>query len=549
VELLNKAKQHNSQSSDSSGLGGIYMNLAYAASLDGDINKTLEYDIKALTVFEKLKDFDMLGVAYNNIAIDYSTLGEYSEAASFAKKSIELSKKRGDIAAETEAHLNLGTIYYQMNKIQESFLEIQESIRLTSIVGSNVRLIEAYSNMAELLNHQKRYTEAEEYLKKSLAIAREFEDEYSILFGLSVLGDNALQQNKYTQAITYYQESNKFAERDSSLETLEKNYQGLAKAHVAMNNYLKAYEYEKKLKDLIVAKGGKEKSEQLARMRTEFETERKQHQIEVLSKDTLIQQKEINRQKLIRNAVIAGLTVVLLFLIVVIFQKRRITIEKARSEELLLNILPYETAQELKEKGSANAKLFEEVTVLFTDFKGFTQVAEQLSPQELVAEIHYCFKAFDLIMERYRIEKIKTIGDAYMAAAGLPVENKSNPEAVVSAALEIQQFINQYSIERKQAGKHAFEIRIGIHTGPVVAGIVGIKKFQYDIWGDTVNIASRMESSGEAGQINISQSTYTLVKEHFICVHRGKIEAKNKGQIDMYFVMGKHSLDNKRSEV
>ena len=525
------------------------MNLAYAASLDGDINKTLEYDIKALTVFEKLKDFDMLGVAYNNIAIDYSTLGEYSEAASFAKKSIELSKKRGDIAAETEAHLNLGTIHYQMNKIQESFLEIQESIRLTSIVGSNVRLIEAYSNMAELLNHQKRYTEAEEYLKKSLAIAREFEDEYSILFGLSVLGDNALQQNKYTQAITYYQESNKFAERDSSLETLEKNYQGLAKAHVAMNNYLKAYEYEKKLKDLIVAKGGKEKSEQLARMRTEFETERKQHQIEVLSKDTLIQQKEINRQKLIRNAVIAGLTVVLLFLIVVIFQKRRITIEKARSEELLLNILPYETAQELKEKGSANAKLFEEVTVLFTDFKGFTQVAEQLSPQELVAEIHYCFKAFDLIMERYRIEKIKTIGDAYMAAAGLPVENKSNPEAVVSAALEIQQFINQYSIERKQAGKHAFEIRIGIHTGPVVAGIVGIKKFQYDIWGDTVNIASRMESSGEAGQINISQSTYTLVKEHFICVHRGKIEAKNKGQIDMYFVMGKHSLDNKRSEV
>lgn len=212
--------------------------------------------------------------------------------------------------------------------------------------------------------------------------------------------------------------------------------------------------------------------------------------------------------------------------------------EKKKSDDLLLNILPTEVANELKEKGSAAAKQFDEVTVMFTDFKGFTQISEKLSPTELVSEIHACFKAFDHIIEKHNIEKIKTIGDSYMCAGGLPVANKTNATDIVQAALEIQQFMVQHSKQRKSDNKEIFEIRIGIHTGPVVAGIVGVKKFAYDIWGDTVNIASRMESSGEPGKVNISGSTYDLVKDKFSCIHRGKIQAKNKGEIDMYFVEG-----------
>ncbi|MFN0275485.1 MAG: adenylate/guanylate cyclase domain-containing protein, partial [Chitinophagales bacterium] len=154
----------------------------------------------------------------------------------------------------------------------------------------------------------------------------------------------------------------------------------------------------------------------------------------------------------------------------------------------------------------------------------------------LVNEIHTCFKAFDTIISKHNIEKIKTIGDAYMCAGGLPVANTTNATDVMSAAIEIQQYMQQHLQQRKQEGKEPFEIRIGIHTGPVVAGIVGVKKFAYDIWGDTVNIASRMESSGVPGKINISGSTYNLVKGKYNCVYRGKIEAKNKGEIDMYFV-------------
>ncbi len=210
--------------------------------------------------------------------------------------------------------------------------------------------------------------------------------------------------------------------------------------------------------------------------------------------------------------------------------------EKKKSDDLLLNILPAETAEELKSTGHSKAKRIEQVTVMFTDFKNFTQASENLSPEELVHEINACFSAFDTIITSYGIEKIKTIGDAYMCAGGLPEPGTTRPEDVVSAALEMQKFIERMKHERMGKGLPFFELRIGIHTGPVVAGIVGLKKFAYDIWGDTVNIAARMESSGETGKINISGATFNLVKDKFSCMYRGKIQAKNKGEIDMYFV-------------
>jgi hypothetical protein len=217
-------------------------------------------------------------------------------------------------------------------------------------------------------------------------------------------------------------------------------------------------------------------------------------------------------------------------------QKAVVEKEKSRSEELLRNILPEEVAEELKLKGKAEAKQIEQVTVLFTDFKGFTEISEKLSPKELVNEIHECFSAFDRIMLKHGVEKIKTIGDAYMAAGGIPKPTKTHAIDVVNAALELQHFMNDRNKVKQKNNELFFEIRIGIHTGPVVAGIVGVKKFAYDIWGDTVNTASRMESSGEAGKVNISGATYACVKNLFKCTYRGKIKAKGKGEIDMYFV-------------
>ncbi len=212
--------------------------------------------------------------------------------------------------------------------------------------------------------------------------------------------------------------------------------------------------------------------------------------------------------------------------------------EKHKSDKLLLNILPSEIADELKENGEAVARKFDSVSILFTDFKEFTRMSQELSPEELVADINYCFKAFDAICDKYNIEKIKTIGDSYMAAGGIPVPDANSVKNTILAAFEMKQFIMNDHDKRKRLGKTPFQMRIGINTGPVVAGIVGVKKFQYDIWGDAVNTASRMESHGEVGRINISHYTYELLKddEDLKFEHRGKIQAKGKGEVDMYFV-------------
>lgn len=230
----------------------------------------------------------------------------------------------------------------------------------------------------------------------------------------------------------------------------------------------------------------------------------------------------------------------------VVAQSKEIEGQKGRIEDLLLNILPKEISEELKEKGKATARRHEQVTVLFTDMKGFTRIAEKMTPEELVNELDECFVQFDEIIGRYGIEKIKTIGDSYMCAAGVPTKDPSHAFKCVLAGLEVRELMSRWQQEHRDAGKEPWALRIGVHTGPVVAGVVGKRKFAYDIWGDTVNTASRMESSGEVGEVNISGATYQLVKDHFECVHRGQIDAKNKGLIDMYFVKrikAEHSAD------
>jgi class 3 adenylate cyclase len=217
-------------------------------------------------------------------------------------------------------------------------------------------------------------------------------------------------------------------------------------------------------------------------------------------------------------------------------QKDEISTEKEKSDSLLTNILPESIAEELKENGKSTPKYFKSASVLFTDFKDFTLIAEKLGPKQLVQELDYCFRAFDDIVSRNGLEKIKTIGDSYMAVGGVPKEDDAHATHACKAGLEIIAFINDWNSKKAANGDFVWEIRAGINSGPLIAGVVGKKKFAFDVWGDTVNIASRMESNGLTGRLNVSSETYTLIKDDFNCSLRGKAEIKGKGEMEMYFV-------------
>ncbi|TGL61222.1 hypothetical protein EHQ58_05430 [Leptospira ognonensis] len=221
---------------------------------------------------------------------------------------------------------------------------------------------------------------------------------------------------------------------------------------------------------------------------------------------------------------------------------RELESEKKKSDDLLKNILPTEIADQLKKDGRVVPNYFESASILFTDFKDFTTIANQVDPEELISELDYYFSHFDKISEKYGLEKLKTIGDAYMCACGLPERRNDHAIAIVNAAWEMQEFMKEDQSERTRLGRRIWNLRIGINSGSLIAGVIGKKKFSYDIWGDAVNIAARLEANGEAGKINISEDTYALIKEQFHCQPRGKIYAKNKGEIEMYFVLNKKSI-------
>ena len=349
------------------------------------------------------------------------------------------------------------------------------------------------------------------------------------------MSDIYLEKGERQTAIDYAQRSLTLAEQymlkeqigDANLK-LSELYEKSGNSAESLKHYKSHITYRDSVNNI-------EAVQSRADMRTDFEVAEKQAEV------TLLNQQKKNQRIVVIVSFIAlflsGILAIGLFRRNKFIQKTKQIIEKEkdRSDKLLLNILPEETAKELKESGKVQAKKFESVTVLFTDFVGFTKYSEKLSPEALVKTLGFYFSKFDEITEKYGLEKIKTIGDAYMCAGGLPFPSEDHAQKIVKAAFEIAEFVEATKKNEKEHEK-TFDIRLGINTGPVVAGVVGSRKFAYDIWGDTVNVASRMESMSESGRINISENTYKLIKNDYDCEYRGEIEVKNRGKLKMYFV-------------
>ncbi|MDQ3110817.1 MAG: HD domain-containing protein [Bacteroidota bacterium] len=489
--------------------------------------------LKAFHIFEKEKIYNSCAYAANIIGNGYVGSGYPEQALQWYKKSLVYGEKDNNEFKIAVALFGIGNIEYELKMFDSAATHYKRCEVLFQKLGKNREAVAAMMTRAKIIFDKGLYYESLQLLLSSQKDIEELNDYYLLGYFYQQTGACYRELKKHGQALENQHTALGHFRKIKGESNIRDVYQDIAKTHFAIGNIDSAYQYLSMYVTLNDSLFTLEKSEKIAEMQARFESVEKDKQL--LRNDIVIQQ-QANQQILLGIGL--GIMLVLAIIAGLSYRRKRrdnliIATEKRKSDELLLNILPVETAEELKQYGSAKARSFDMVTVMFTDFKDFTAMSEKLTAVQLVTEINECFVAFDHIIGKYGIEKIKTIGDAYMAAGGLPTPTKTHALDVVNAALEIQEFIRE---QKKKKGDSGFDIRIGIHSGPVVAGIVGIKKFAYDIWGDTVNTASRMESSGVAGKINISATTYELVKDHFRCVPRGKVNAKGKGQIDMYFL-------------
>jgi len=511
----------------------------------------LEQQLKeASSTKEKMYLNFQLGEAYLRRDTDKAL----SHAKAAHTQSTEI--KNNNVAASS-AYL-LAQIYERDRNTRNMEVWLKSATRYAKAAGDADMIIKSVDKRSKLATKQRNYRRAYEINQEAFSYFSQSGTSMGDLERKFEMQKKALERSKVD--LQKQKDKLEFDIRNLRLEMdqvdADKTQLEAKQRQLLKVNQEKESQISEKEKELVDIAKQKEKAERTAQKRAD--------EIDKLSEEAaktelVLQEKEndLMRAELIatesenlRNLSIA--TAGGVFLLALLFYsryraKRRANVsleeknkiieeERQRSDELLLNILPQSIAEELKESGKARARRFDEVTVLFTDFKNFTRISELLSPEELVEELDKCFKAFDFIIGQYEdIEKIKTIGDAYMCASGL-TDRRVMPNSIVKAALEMQLFLDEQRQERMRIGKPYFEARIGIHTGPVVAGVVGVKKFAYDIWGDTVNTASRVESNSDPGRVNISETTYNLVRYKFECEYRGKVEAKNKGQIDMYYV-------------
>jgi len=556
ISYTRKAMALGEQVAFPKGVALAHNMLALAQMGTGKYPAAYDNFLKALKGFESLGDSRRVATTYGNIGILFSYQGETKKARDQQHKAEQIGLELDDSDLLSVTYLGLAATYGPDDDQRVVLDYVQKAAFQAQRGSDSLRISEMLANLGAVHANLEEFDTALYYQERALRIRRELgmeESTSSILANIGKIhlnmsgyrvdgGKNEVPRSKRLehaqQAIRYLKEAIMYAERHHLTGALIDQNLALSRAYEVHEDDALALDAHKR----FVVLNDSVYNADNAKLISDLETKR---MVELKEKDIEIARLEVEKKRNERWFFIAGIVLLLGIMgsLFRSFRKQRqanvvITKEKKRSEDLLLNILPAEVAEELMDSGTAVAKHFEQATILFTDFKGFTQASETMTPQDLVAELNTCFAAFDHIITARGIEKIKTIGDAYMCVGGLPDPKSSSPVAVVHAALEMQAFMTSRKAERDAQGLPAFEMRVGIHTGPVVAGIVGVKKFQYDIWGDTVNTASRMESSGEVGQVNISETTYGHVKTEpgLSFSPRGKVQAKGKGEMEMYFV-------------
>lgn len=534
-------------------------NLSNLAFDETNHKLALKYAEELITLSQKANDQPYLRTGYYLKGIQYRFLNLYPEALEALFKSLYMAQKEGNKKAEGECYSAIGDVYNVYKDAHQAFPYYEKAMSALQLIkDSSATFASVLANQGDayltlnkfdtallydkealaLFHKLKKYPNqegyaagnagmayfelgridsAETYLKQGLRFLQDPADNYPISVYLLYLAKVAFAQKDVKTATDVATRSLQLAQFDDLKPQVRDVCLTLSSLYEGIGDFAKALEYYRRYVGLKDTLENKDEYKRMTEKESAYKT-------------------EVQREKYVQQRVylIAIIIMILVPLIIVLRYNKKLSREKARSDGLLLNILPAETADELKLKGKVDAVRFNQVTVLFTDFVEFSKFAEHVDPEILVKSIDAYYRKFDEISAKHGLEKIKTIGDAYMCASGLPAGNVAHARDVVNAAKEMMEEVKSRLGDKDDIGH--FDIRMGIHTGPVVAGIVGIKKWQYDIWGDTVNIASRMQSMSKPGRINVSETTWQLLKDECPCEYRGEIEVKNRGLLKMYFV-------------
>ena len=519
-----------------------------------DFANALDNEFDALRIYESGNDKRRMAMVCETICSIYRYQEDNPAALKYCLQALKLDEEDGRKTERAADMGQLSLIYSNLGDQQQAIAYALRALAVNEDIKSEAGISVSYSHLCSLNLSLGDLDKALSYGLKALACKEKMKDNYGRMVDMHNIGECYLAMYKASarsrtvhpgnkparqkgsahsgelnNAVSYFKQSIAICEALAELTWREDGYKLLSESYKLNGDPADAPECMEHYMAIRDSLFSREKEKKVVKIGMEGEYQRKRLVDSlVVLKGQKAAALKLQKQKSYTWMGLGGILLLAGFSFFIVKERRK-------SEKLLLNILPSEVAAELKSKGVTKAKHFGNVTVLFTDFVNFTKASERLSPQTLIDELHECFKVFDEITAKYNIEKIKTIGDAYLAVCGLPTADPKHAENVVSAAKEISAFMQE---RLAKLGSSTFQIRLGIHSGSVVAGIVGVKKFAYDIWGDTVNTAARMEQNSEAGKINNSEVTYEWVKDKFSCEYRGEIEAKGKGQLKMYFVVG-----------
>jgi class 3 adenylate cyclase len=533
-------------------------NLAGAYQEAALYNEAQTYLQEARLILEARNDPDGTAKVYTQMGHIRFELGLYREALEWYRRSLSLRREeQEDPMRLAEALRDCANALDEMDSSKTAILYYHQALDLLQKQKDRPGIADVYTNLSDAYKHSGNYPAALQSIQEAIKIHRVLEDETALMEDYNVAGDVHYRMKDYEVSLDYVQKYYAIAQQNNNSKYIQNAYKDFAEVYAARGDYSLAYDFRVRYDEMRFRYINEKMSGDFARKEALFDDQRKQQQIEQQERELRLRDAELARQNADieksntqRNALLGG-ALALILLVALLFNRNRIrarsnrelaaknraiAAEQERADNLLRNILPEKTAHELKLYNKVQPVRYESVTVMFSDFVNFTKVAENLPPEILIESLDMCFQLFDRIIETHGLEKIKTIGDAYMCAGGLPQPNDTHPQDVVRAALTMQEELRKLMDKRQAQGHPVFEMRIGVHTGPVVAGVVGSRKFAYDIWGDTVNVAARLEQGSDTGRVNISETTRQLLGDAFQCTFRGHLPAKNKGAVAMYFV-------------